>query len=217
MIKGKWAVALGMAVALFGFSQAQNKDKLDKEFERMLKTSFTNDPTVSWKLEQDEVQKICSRYPSQEAIPAKEVQRVMELSKKTIKYPDWGVYLGNIENGRKLVEGSAGRNVAYGFSDKPGARGGNCYACHNIEPGKVGGNLGPSLVGYGKRWGITKENLNSPETVEKIKIIYSIIYNGWSMYPCSAMPRYGYHGVFGPNEIADIVAFLVHPDSPVNK
>ncbi len=198
-----------------GASQAQMRIT-EEEYQRMLKESFDDDPVVAWRIQQDEAQKICSKYNSREEMPPKDIQKVMELS-SNIKYPDWGIYLGNWENGKKIVTGSAGRNVPYGFSDKPGAVGANCYACHEIERGIVGGNLGPSLRAYGKRWGITKENLNSPETIEKIKIVYGIIYNSWAMYPCAPMPRYGHNAILSSREIADVVAYLLHPDSPVNK
>ncbi len=224
MKKGKLILALGLALALVGPSEAQQKKAqkgepqvTEEEFQKIVKEGHTNDPRVAWKLEQDELQKLCSKYKDRSGMPAKDLQRVIELSKQSVKFPDWGLYWGNIENGKKIVRGSTGRNVPYGFSDKPGGRGTNCYACHQIEKNVVGGNVGPSLTGYGKRWGITKENLNSPETWEKVKTVYSIIYNSWSVYPCSAMPRYGYHGVIGANEAMDIVTYLLHPDSPVNK
>ncbi|MFN3871182.1 MAG: hypothetical protein ACK4MW_06860, partial [Aquificaceae bacterium] len=62
-----------------------------------------------------------------------------------------------------------------------------------------------------------QENMNTPEGIEKIKAVYNIIYNSWSAFPCSSMPRFGYHGNLSPEDVANIVAYLLHPESPVNK
>lgn len=110
-----------------------------------------------------------------------------------------------------------GRYASYGFSDRPTDKGGNCYACHLIEKGVPGGTMGPSLTAYGRRYGITKENMNTPEGLERLKMVYKIIYNAWHAYPCSSMPRFGYHGVLSPEDVINIATYLLHPESPVNK
>lgn len=200
-----------------GLGQAQT-DKLEQEAMKILKEGLDKNPQFAWKLQQDESQRICSRYPSREKMPAKEIQKVMELNAKAIQYPQWGIYWGDWKEGQKIVDSPrGGRYATYGFSDKPTDKGGNCYACHLIEKGKPGGTMGPSLTGYGKRYGITKENMNTPETIEKLKMVYNIVYNSWSVFPCSAMPRFGYHGVLSPEDVMNVVTFLLHPDSPVNK
>ncbi len=198
--------------------QKQKESVKEEEVMAVLKSGLDQDPRFAPKLVQDESQKICSKYPSREAMPAKEIQRVMELEAKNIKYPQWGIYWGDWNEGKKLVNSSrGGRFASYGFSDKPTDKGGNCYACHLIEKGVPGGTMGPQLTGYGKRYGITKENMNTPEGLEKLKTVYNIIYNAWSVYPCSSMPRFGYHGALTPEDIMNIATFLLHPDSPVNK
>lgn len=189
-----------------------------EEVMQVLKSGFSTDPRFTWKIEQDEAQKICSQYPSREQMPAEAIQKVIQLSQAEIRYPQWGIYMGDWKEGKKLVESPrGGRYASYGFSDKPTDKGGNCYACHLIEKGVPGGTMGPNLYQYGKRWGITRENMDSPETIEKIKAVYNIIYNSWSAFPCSPMPRFGYHGNLSTEDVANIVAFLLHPDSPVNK
>ena len=189
-----------------------------EEVRELMKSGFSNDPRFAWKLNKDEAQKICSQYPSRESMPASAIQKVIELSTSGISYPQWGIYWGDWKEGKKLVESPrGGRFASYGFSDNPADKGGNCYACHLIEKGMPGGTMGPNLYQYGKRWNITKENMNSPETIEKLRIVYNIIYNSWSAFPCSSMPRFGYHGSLSSNDVANIVAFLLHPESPVNK
>ena len=98
----------------------------------------------------------------------------------------------------------------YGFQpDPPGrAKGGNCYACHQLAPGEVAaGNIGPSLTGYGRLRG------NTPEMQ---RFAYEKIFNAQAFFPCSHMPRFGHNGWLTPNEIADLVAFLLDPESVVN-
>jgi len=219
----RWVLISGLSclsLPFVAFSQQKQKAKKSEEEEVMqvLKSGLSTDPRFAWKINQDESQKICSNYPSREAMPAKEIQRVMENESKNIKYPQLGIFWGDINEGKKIVENPrGGRYAFYGFSDKMADKGGNCYACHLIEKGVPGGTMGPILTGYGKRYEITKENMNSPESLEKLKTVYNIIYNSWAMYPCSSMPRFGYHGVLSPVDVLNIATFLLHPDSPVNK
>jgi sulfur-oxidizing protein SoxX len=70
------------------------------------------------------------------------------------------------------------------------------------------GNLGPSLTGYGQQRG------NSEPVV---KYTYEKIYNAWMYFPCSNMPRLGHNGFLTPEQIAHVVAYLVDPQSPVNR
>ena len=219
LLTGVLAFTLSLPYAQQKKAPAKKQESVkEEEVLQVLKTGLSSDPRFAWKVNQDESQKICSKYKSREEIPAKELQRVIELNQKAINYPQWGVYWGDWKEGQKLVESArGGRFASYGFSDKPTDKGGNCYACHLIEKGKPGGTMGPNLYGYGKRWGITKENMNSPEAIEKLKAVYNIVYNSWSAFPCSSMPRFGYHGALSPEDVMNIVAFLLHPESPVNK
>lgn len=83
---------------------------------------------------------------------------------------------------------------------------GNCYACHQGDPREVAyGTMGPSLTGYGQR-GLS-------EAV--VRYTYEKIYNAWAFVPCSLMYRGGVHGYFTPEETADLVAYLLSPESPL--
>lgn len=199
-------------------AQTKREEIKEEEVQQVLRSSLSQDPRFAWKVQQDEAQRICSQYLGMEDMPASAVQKVIQLSQAEIKYPQWGIHMGDWKEGKKLVDSPrGGRFASYGFSDKPTDKGGNCYACHLIEKGVPGGTMGPNLYQYGKKWGITKENMNTPKAVEKIKAVYNIIYNSWSAFPCSSMPRFGYHGNLSPEDVANIVAFLLHPESPVNK
>lgn len=222
----KTALLIGLSTLLFAHAEAQQKKAQPKKEEvskqeevlQIIKSGLSNDTRFAWKLNQDEAQRICSKYKSREEMPSKDLQKVIQLSQVEVKYPQYGLYWGDWKEGKKVVEASrGGRFASYGFSDNPRNKGGNCYACHLIEKGVPGGTLGPNLYQYGKRWGITKENMNSPESTEKLKSVYNIVYNSWSAFPCSSMPRFGYHGALSSDDVVNIVTFLLHPESPVNK
>ena len=50
-----------------------------------------------------------------------------------------------------------------------------------------------------------------------MKHAYEKIYNSWVYFPCSNMPRFGHNGYLTPEQITHVVAYLVDPQSPVNK
>ena len=87
--------------------------------------------------------------------------------------------------------------------------GGNCYACHQLTKAEVSyGTIGPTLLNYGK---IRK--FSEADT----KAVYEKIYNAQAAYPCSNMPRFGTNKVLTIDQIKDLVALVMSPDSPVNK
>ena len=45
----------------------------------------------------------------------------------------------------------------------------------------------------------------------------NLIYNAHASYPCSNMPRFGTNKVLSIDQIKDLVALVMSPDSPVNK
>ena len=49
------------------------------------------------------------------------------------------------------------------------------------------------------------------------KAAYEKIYNSQAAYPCSNMPRFGANKVLTIEQIKDLVALVMSPDSPVNK
>jgi len=144
---------------------------------------------------QDRWQEACSN-PSQLVPEGIDVETFRKEMLATVKFPPGGVLGKDVKRGEKL----------FGDPQKGGrSRRGNCYACHCGDPQILAcGNIGPSLRGYGKR------GIDPKDT-------YIKIYNSWAVVPCSVMPRLGYHGVLTPEEIADIVAYMHDPDSPLNK
>jgi sulfur-oxidizing protein SoxX len=70
------------------------------------------------------------------------------------------------------------------------------------------GTLGPSLTAYGK------DRNFSPDAV---KAAFTKIYDSQAVFACSNMPRFGANKVLSEKQITDLVAFLLDPESPVNK
>ena len=62
---------------------------------------------------------------------------------------------------------------------------------------------------------VTASCANSNEA--EAKAAYEKIYNSHAAFPCSLMPRLGANKVLTIEQIKDIVALLMSPDSPVNK
>lgn len=162
-------------------------------------------PELQARVTQDETQKVCSETrntPSTEQAAA-----IMARERATIVYPPDGDLLGDWQKGKK----SAGDGFGWRMRDDMSKRepGGNCYACHQMEPKEITfGTLGPSLVGYGK----LREF--KPEAV---KAAYEKIYNAHAVFPCSNMPRLGSNKFLSIEQIKDVTAFLMSVDSPVNK
>ncbi len=151
---------------------------------------------------QDKWQKACSN-PAQLTPEGYDLSKFVQEMKAAVKYPADGKVMGDWRKGEKVALLPKEYKALYG--KKGGSKRGNCYACHCGDPRIIAcGNIGPTLRGYGKK-GIDP------------KLTYQRIYNSWSVTPCSVMPRFGYHGLLTPEEIADIVAYLHDPESPINK
>jgi sulfur-oxidizing protein SoxX len=201
---------LGLLLALAMLPSAVRADDASSA-EEAFRKSFSSATPEEWKarLEQDEVNALCSKYRN--APPAEVAARIIELSQASLKLPaDTGAMLGDWKNGEKLASIGTGGHIGKIQPDRPDTkRGGNCYACHTIARKEVAaGNLGPTLTNYAKVRG------TSPEAVQ---YVYAKIYNTQAFFPCSSMPRFGHNQWLTPQEIADIVAFLLDPESPTNK
>lgn len=189
---------------------AESNDVAIQRAEQIVRESFAGATPEEWKarLEQDRSQAVCSRLHN---TPPPEVAASLAAEAlKSIRYPEDGKLLGDWKEGEKLASIGTGGHIGKIQPDPPDRRrGGNCYACHALATKEVAaGNLGPSLTNYGKLRG------RSPETV---KYVYEKIYNAQAYFPCSLMPRFGHNGWLSTKEIADAVAFLLDPESPVNK
>ena len=199
-----------LALTSAGAPAAGGNDTAVKKAEEIVRKSFVEVTPDEWnaRLKQDQTQAACSYYRNEP--PPDIAVRIASEAQASIRYPADGKLLGNWKEGAKLAAISTGGHIGKLQPDPPERpRGGNCYACHALAPQEVAaGNLGPSLTNYIKLRG------NSPGTV---KSVYDKIYNAQAQYPCSLMPRFGHNGWLTPDQVADLVAFLLDTDSPVNK
>ncbi len=200
------------AGALFatGCATAQQSGKVTQaQLDKIIAASFLPGENQHLdRLKQDDTLKACNQY--NENPPDKVAAAIIERETKAIKYPADGKLMGDWKTGEKYYTmGFAYRIGTIEPDDPKKDRGGNCYACHAADPKEVAfGTIGPSLVGYGKLRG-TSEDM--------IKYTYEKIYNAQAFVPCSRMPRLGHNGILTPEKIAHITAFLLSPESPVNK
>jgi len=156
------------------------------------------------RLAEDGLQAVCNRTGNN---PPEYIARQIEADQMAaVKYPADGKLMGDWKAGEKLAQSGRG----FTWSDKPGLPvGGNCYNCHQISPKETAfGTVGPSLLHFGKLRG------NSAEIQ---KYTYSKIYNAKAHNVCSEMPRFGHVEALKPEQIKDLVALLLDPESPVNK
>jgi sulfur-oxidizing protein SoxX len=165
--------------------------------------------TVRQRLAQDELQKTCSAL--QGGRPEGDTAtQVIALAREALVYPEGGISMGDWNKGEQLARSGYGFRVGHKTDDHSEQQaGGNCYACHQLDPEEIAyGTLGPSLTGYGKLRGTSKEMQ---------KYTYEVIYNAHAYFPCTKMPRFGANGFLTREQIADVMAYLMHSDSPVNK
>ena len=204
------AVALTAAPAFAQKAVEAPGGKYAKDAEQMFRSSFRADNPKHWmtRLDQDETMRTCGIY--RDNPPRKIGEQLEKLNRATIRYPVDGKLIGDWKEGEKLAAVGTGGHIGFIQPDPPGrVRGGNCYACHQLAKAEVAyGTIGPSLQHFGKLRG------NSDEIV---KYAYDKIYNSNAFTACTNMPRFGLHNWLTPEQITHIVAFLVDPESPVNK
>jgi sulfur-oxidizing protein SoxX len=198
------ATLVGAVAAL---AQAQGQPKVDPaKVDAALKAGFPQAP-ADWagRLAQDETMKVCSEHNN---LPPKALaDAIIVREKASIKYPEDGKLIGDWKKGEKIAQSGYGLR----FTDYPAKNpnGGNCYACHQLAPAEVSyGTIGISLKEYGK----TRKYKEAD-----VKLVYEKIYNSHVAFPCSLMPRFGSNGVLTIEQIKDLVALLMDPESPVNK
>jgi sulfur-oxidizing protein SoxX len=210
LLVGILGTCLWIGTTLVGSAGVAADDALDTAVEKVMRDSFTGASPEHWKsrLEQDEVQAYCSRFRN--SPPPEVVERILELSNSNFRYPADGQLLGDWAKGEKLASSGKGGHIGTIRPDPPGRkRGANCYACHALARSELSaGNLGPSLTDYGKQHGTSAAT---------IRLVYQKIFNAQAFYPCSQMPRFGHNEWLTPEEVADAVAFLLDPQSPVNQ
>ena len=155
------------------------------------------------RLEADPVQAACNLHA--DAPPAEVATPLVAQLQAEIRYPA-GSLMGDWARGRAIAESGRGMQ----WNDKRGEpAGGSCYNCHQISKQQEShGTLGPSLLHYGRLRG------QSPEMQ---RYAYGKIWNAKAFNLCSQMPRMGASGTLTEQQVKDLVAYLLDPQSPVNQ
>lgn len=200
-------VAALSAAAIAGCARMTSGDgRGDADALALMKAAFKSQGPVDVDkvLNPDDAMKMCSRYEG--AVPPAVAKEIEGTEMKSIKAPSDGKYLGDWKRGEVVAQTGAGMQ----FSDKVGSvNGGNCYACHQISPKEISyGNIGPSLLHYGKLRG-------NGEPIAQYT--WGKIYDAAAYKACSLMPRFGHNGVLTEQQMKDVVALLLDPASPVNQ
>jgi sulfur-oxidizing protein SoxX len=205
----KWTLLGAAALAVAGCASAPDPAATRELAEKMVRQDFTAPtPELLKRLEQDRSQQICSKIGDAK-LTQEEAAEVVKLARASIRYPASGKLVGDWRIGDKLAHDGAGDRIARGQLEKRKENGGLCQNCHALAPGEINvGNVGPSLTGYGALRG-------NSEAVARLT--YERIYNAWAYTPCSNMPRLGATGHLTPEQITHLVAYLIDPNSPVNK
>ena len=172
----------------------------------MLKSSFREAGQAKLdRLDQDDMQRLCSDY-ADKPMPKDIAEKLEKAQQALIKYPADGKLAGDWRRGEAIAQLGRGKQ----FSDDPSVpAGANCYACHQLSKAELSfGTIGPPLYNFAKIRGFTPEMQ---------KYAYSKVYNSQAFSACSNMPRFGHAGILTENQIQDVVALLMDPDSPINK
>lgn len=185
------------AVAVETTAPATAKDML------MASMKPKNQATMD-RLNQDELQAACSNANNM-AGDATAMEALRKAAEDSVVYPADGNYLGDWKNGNDIAANGKGLQ----WNDDPSdPNGGNCYACHQLDPKEVAyGTLGPSLTNYGMRG----------QSELMLKYTWAKIYNPHVYNVCSHMPRFGTQNILTEQQMKDIMALLLDPNSPVNQ
>src|SRR5262245_58535146 len=198
---------VGVGIAGVAVTGALAQDDLARAvLEKAIKDSWQQvAPDWAARLVQDETQEACSVYRNNP--PPAVAAAIQARAQASIKYPADGTLMGDWKKGEKLAQSGYGMR----FTDYPprAENGGNCFACHQLDPKELSyGTLGPSLAAYGKT-----RNFSDSD----VKAVYERIYNPQAAVACANMPRLGASGLLSLEQIRDLTADVMSPESPVNK
>ena len=198
---------VALALLPLGCAIAPSNDEIAAQSTAMLKASFKATGQAGLdRLNQDETQRVCSELAPGKA-PTKEVaEKIEKMNLATIRYPADGKLLGDWKNGEKIAQEGRGKQFS---DDVAGPVGANCYACHQLAPQELSfGTIGPSLYQFAKLRGYGADTQ---------RYAYGKIFNADAFAACSTMPRFGHNSILTEQQIKDVTALVMDPQSPVNK
>ncbi len=195
------------AVLLAGCAMPVSDTERHARAEEMFRQGFANgNREIAARVErQDEPQALCSGLGE---LSRDTTAKIEASQQTTLKYPADGRLVGDWREGEKIAQDGWG--LRFTDTGQPNRMsGGACYNCHQLAPQELSfGTLGPSLYQFGKLRGYTDAMR---------KYAYGKVYNSQAFTACSTMPRFGHQGILTEQQIRDVVALLMDPESPVNK
>jgi sulfur-oxidizing protein SoxX len=206
---------LAAAAIIAGCATAPSSADLDKMTSDIVKSSFRDEGIVKVSvLDTDETNKACSAADvAGKPLDEKTAKAIEAANMKTIKWPANGKFLGSWQEGEKLAQSGRGLTWTDGANTP---NGGNCYNCHQIDKKEISfGTIGPSLYNFGKLRGVADPS--SPVSKGMVEYTWGKIWNAKAYNACSNMPRAGHMGIMTEAQVADLVALLLDPKSPVNQ
>ncbi|MDX2155703.1 MAG: sulfur oxidation c-type cytochrome SoxX [Hyphomicrobiaceae bacterium] len=198
-------LGLGLAAVTVAIA-GETRPVGERQLRRTLRLAFPEaNPQWAARLVPDQTMATCATWKNQ---PPKEVaDEIKRRERATLRYPQDGDFVGDWRRGERIAQ--SGYGLRFTDNDSKRQNGGNCYACHQLAPEEVSfGTIGVALKGYGK--------LHKPGAADA-RIVYEKIYNSQAVVACSLMPRFGANGILTVEQIKDLVALLIDPESPVNK
>ncbi len=199
-------------ITAVGCASLPSPKELDAQADAMIKAAFREQVIAKVdRIQQDLAQSACSseKMPSPETM-----QKIMQESMATVKWPEGGKYLGDWKEGEKLAQNGRGMTWTDASAD-PKGNGAQCYNCHQISKAEISyGTIGPSLYQYGKLRGVTDPSNPAAEPI--LKYTWAKIWNSNAYMACSGMPRFGHAKLLNEEQIRHVMALLLDPKSPVN-
>lgn len=204
----KTKLLLSLALSMCALSNALAQSSLDAKFQKMMNDGFRAEGIAGLdRIKQDETQKFCSdpKLVNSKQGNAKAIE-LQKINMASITQPTDGKYIGDWKRGEAIAQSGRGAT----WTDKPDTvNGGGCYNCHEIDKKEISyGNIGPSLWNYGKLRGYSQEVL---------VYTWNRINNSKAYNVCSNMPRFGHFKLLTQEQIQDVMALLLDPQSPVNQ
>ncbi|MEO7548415.1 MAG: sulfur oxidation c-type cytochrome SoxX [Ramlibacter sp.] len=206
--------ALGAAALVLGCATAPSPADIDKATTQAIKSSFRDQGIAKLdRLAQDDSNRECSAadVAGQPLAPAR-AKAIEAANLKTVKWPSDGKFIGDWKTGEQIAQN--GRGLTW-TDDEKVAVGGNCYNCHQITKSEISyGTIGPSLYQYGKLRGVADPASATAKPI--VEYTWGKIWNAKAYNACSNMPRVG-HNILNEQQVRDVAALLLDPQSPVNK
>ena len=205
-MKIKFIALSAAAVLAAGCATTMSDEEAHAKAVALMKAGFKDRGQAKVdRIDQDSLQRLCSSYEAN-PIPKEVAAQIEKEQLATIKYPADGKFLGDWKSGEKIAQSGRGGQ----YNDNPAQpSGANCYACHQLTKEELSyGTIGPSLHNFAKLRGY------GPDIQ---KYAWNKVYNSHAFAACSSMPRFGYRGILTEQQIKDVVALLMDPNSPVNK